>query len=115
MTCTNTKGGVEDITQKIASPMKPGALWDMMEEDAPTNPEERKILYNARLTILHRIMENELTEKQRAVIQAVLIDGMTCKDFADQQGINKSSAHRCFWRAVGKIKKFVPYIKVIKV
>lgn len=115
MTYINTKGGVKAIIQKTESPMKRGALWDMMEENEPSNPKEKEILYNARLTILHQIMENELTEKQRAVIQAVLIEGMTCKDWADLQGINKSSAHRCFWRAVGKIKKFIPYIKVIKV
>ena len=95
--------------------MKRGALWAMMEEDEAPSPKEKEILYNERLTILRRIMDNELTEKQRAIIQAVLIDGMTCKDWADLHGINKSSASRCFWRAVRKIKRFVPYIKVIKV
>ena len=58
---------------------------------------------------IRRVIEQELTEKQRQVILAYYFQDMTIPQIAAQRGIHKSSVCRCLQRAEKRVKRCLRY------
>ena len=90
-------------------------LYSRIEEKTKGASITHHSLNSARLSILQRVIDEELTEKQRGCIQAVFFDNLTLAEYARQIGVNKSSTHRCYWRAIDRIQKAMGYVRILKV
>ncbi len=58
---------------------------------------------------LKRVIERELTEKQRQTILAYYFQDMTIDQIAASRGINKSSVSRCLKRAEARVRRCLRY------
>lgn len=64
------------------------------------------------ITTIHKIMENELTEKQREYITAYYIDGEKQQAIADRYGVHNSTVSRVIQAGMRKLKKIGRYINL---
>ena len=58
---------------------------------------------------LRRVIEKELTQKQREVIVAYYFQDMTIPEIAAQRGVQKSSVSRCLRRAEKRVRRCLRY------
>ena len=58
---------------------------------------------------LRRVIEKELTQKQREVIVAYYFQDMTIPEIAAQRGVQKSSVSRCLRRAEKRVRLCLRY------
>ncbi len=58
---------------------------------------------------LHRLIREELTEKQRITLIAYYFQQLSIPEIARQQGINKSSVCRTLHRAEERLRRFLQY------
>ena len=58
---------------------------------------------------IRRVVEMELTQKQREIIIAYYFQDKTIPEIADERGIHKSSVSRCLRRAERKIRLCLRY------
>lgn len=58
---------------------------------------------------LHRVIREELTEKQRRTLLAYYFQEMTIPQIAKQQGVHKSTVCRTLHRAENKLRRFLRY------
>lgn len=73
-----------------------------------TNAEKRK----QAVQTINRIMQNELTEKQKAYITAYYINGEKQKDIAERYGISTTTVSRTIQAGMRKLKKIGRYINL---
>ncbi len=64
------------------------------------------------IATIHKIMENELTEKQREYITAYYIDGEKQQTIADRYGVHNSTVSRVIQAGMRKLKKIGRYINL---
>ncbi len=58
---------------------------------------------------IRRVMEQELTQKQREVMLAYYFQDMTIPQIAAQRGVQKSSISRCLKRAENRVRRCLRY------
>lgn len=58
---------------------------------------------------LRRVIEKELTQKQREIIVAYYFQDMTIPEIAAQRGVQKSSVSRCLRRAEKRVRLCLRY------
>ena len=58
---------------------------------------------------MDRVIQEELTEKQRQVLLAYYFQQMTIPEIAASRGVNKSTVCRTLQRAEKKLKRFLRY------
>ena len=58
---------------------------------------------------VQRVMEQELTEKQRRVIEDHYLRGMRVTDIASLYGVNKSTVSRTLRRAMKRLRRSLRY------
>ena len=58
---------------------------------------------------LHRVIRDELTQKQREVLMAYYFDEMTIPQIAEARGVHKSTVCRLLHRAEEKLRRFLRY------
>ena len=58
---------------------------------------------------LHRVIREELTEKQRQTLLAYYFQELTITQIARQQGVNKSTVCRTLHRAEEKLRRYLKY------
>ena len=58
---------------------------------------------------LRRVIEQELTQKQREVLTAYYFQEMTIPQIAAARGVNKSSISRCLRRAEKRVRLCLRY------
>ena len=58
---------------------------------------------------LRRVIERELTQKQRAVILAYYFQDKTIPQIAAERGVQKSSVSRCLKRAENRVRRCLRY------
>lgn len=73
-----------------------------------TNDEKRKKV----IATIHKVMDNELTDKQRAYITAYYINGEKQQAIADRYGVNNSTVSRTIQTGMRKLKKIGRYISL---
>lgn len=56
-----------------------------------------------------RVMEGELTDKQRQVVLDYYFRQLTIPEIAREQGVNKSSVSRLLKRAEQRLQKYLKY------
>lgn len=73
-----------------------------------TNADKRK----QAIATINKIMQNELTDKQRAYITAYYIDGEKQKAIAERYGISNTTVSRTIQAGMRKLKKIGRYINL---
>ena len=58
---------------------------------------------------IRRVIEMELTQKQREVMLAYYFQDMTIPQIAAQRGVQKSSISRCLKRAENRVRRCLRY------
>jgi len=58
---------------------------------------------------LLRVIEKELTEKQRQTLTAYYFDKLSPAEIARQQGVHRSTVLRTLHRAEARIRRFLTY------
>ena len=58
---------------------------------------------------IRRVMEAELTERQRQTLAAYYFRQLTIPEIALEQGVNKSTVSRTIRRAEARLRKFLKY------
>lgn len=58
---------------------------------------------------MFRVMEQELTEKQRLTLKAYYFDELTPAQIARQQGVNRSTVCRTLRRAEDRLRRYLTY------
>lgn len=58
---------------------------------------------------LHRVIREELTEKQRRTLLAYYFQQQTIPQIARHQGVNKSTVSRTLRRAEERLKRYLRY------
>ena len=58
---------------------------------------------------IRRVMEQELTQKQREVILAYYFQDKTIPQIAAERGVQKSSVSRCLKRAENRVRRCLRY------
>lgn len=58
---------------------------------------------------LRRVIERELTPKQRETILAYYFQDMTIEQIAQMRGVNKSTVCRCLKRAEDRVRRCLRY------
>lgn len=58
---------------------------------------------------LRRVIERELTPKQRETILAYYFQDMTIEQIAQKRGVNKSTVCRCLKRAEDRVRRCLRY------
>ena len=58
---------------------------------------------------LRRVIEEELTQKQREIILAYYFQDMTIPEIAQARGVHKSSVSRCLHRAEKRVRLCLKY------
>ena len=58
---------------------------------------------------IRRVMEQELTQKQREVMLAYYFQDMTIPQIAQDRGVNKSTVCRTLHRAENKLRRYLKY------
>lgn len=109
------KGGAKAITQKTVSSLKMVGLQEIFQENSNQKISALDELKKIRLNFLLKVINEQLTEKQRNCVNAVFFENITLAEYARRNGINKSTASRCYWRAMEIIRKFVPYMTIVRV
>ncbi len=71
--------------------------WGM---DLPKEVQIQRIL---------RVMEQELTEKQRRTLHAYYFDGLRPAEIARRQGVHRSTVHRTLSRAAARLRRHLIY------
>ena len=56
-----------------------------------------------------RVIQGELTERQRQTLTAYYFRQMTMPQIAEEQGVNKSTVCRTLRRAEDKLRKYLKY------
>lgn len=64
------------------------------------------------IATINKIMQNELTEKQREYITAYYIDGEKQQAIADRYGVHNSTVSRVIQAGMRKLKKIGRYIEL---
>lgn len=64
---------------------------------------------NVQLERVNRVIQEELTEKQRLTLLAYYIQEQTITQIAQEQGVNKSTVSRTLKRAEAKLRRFLRY------
>ena len=64
---------------------------------------------NVQMQRIRRVIEMELTKKQREVILAYYFQDKSISEIAAERGIHKSSACRCLRRAEKKVRLCLKY------
>lgn len=73
-----------------------------------SNAEKRK----KAVATIHKIIENELTEKQKEYITAYYINGEKQQAIADRYGVHNSTVSRVIKAGMRKLKKIGRYINL---
>ncbi|MGN0661325.1 MAG: sigma-70 family RNA polymerase sigma factor [Oscillospiraceae bacterium] len=68
-------------------------------KNAPTSEYKSRIMKNA----LVKIIENDLSEKQRTYLCLYFFDGLSMTDIAKKYGVNKSTVSRLIKKAQNRI------------
>ena len=63
----------------------------------------------AQLRGMRRVIDCELTELQRSVLEAVYFGGMTQAQIAAQRGVSRSTVCRTLHRAETRLRRFLRY------
>lgn len=58
---------------------------------------------------LRRVMQDELTQLQRTVLEAVYFGGKTQTQIAQERGVNRSTVCRTLHRAEKRLRRFLRY------
>lgn len=90
---------LDEMTGDGSETAAPGLL-----EDVSTGPEkmvERKEL----LTMLNRLMLNELTEKQRQALMAIAVQGMPLEEVARRMGTQRNALYKLLHDARLRLKR----------
>ena len=58
---------------------------------------------------IRRVIEQELTQKQREVIIAYYFQDKSIPQIAEERGIHKSSVCRCLQRAEARVRRCLKY------
>ena len=58
---------------------------------------------------IRRVIEMELTQKQRETILAFYFQDKSITEIAAERGVHKSSVSRCLRRAVRKVRRWLRY------
>lgn len=58
---------------------------------------------------LRRVMDNELTEKQRLYLEAYFLQNMSGPQIARMYGVNPSTVTRVIHRAMDKCRRYLKY------
>lgn len=56
-----------------------------------------------------RVMEKELTEKQRQALKAYYFDELSQAEIARRQGVNRSTVCRTLHRAENRLRRYLTY------
>lgn len=64
---------------------------------------------NVQLERVNRVIQEELTEKQRLTLLAYYIQEQTITQIAQEQGVNKSTVSRTLKRAEARLRRFLRY------
>ena len=64
---------------------------------------------NVQMKRIRRVMEQELTQKQREVMIAYYFQDKTIPQIAAERGIQKSSVSRCLHRAEKRVRRCLRY------
>ena len=56
-----------------------------------------------------RVMEKELTEKQRQTLKAYYFDELSPAEIARRQGVNRSTVSRSLRRAEERLRRYLTY------
>lgn len=56
-----------------------------------------------------RVMEQELTEKQRQTLQAYYFEELSPAEIARRQGVNRSTVYRSIHRAESRLRRHLTY------
>ena len=73
-----------------------------------SNEEKRK----KAIATIHKVIENELTEKQREYITAYYIDGEKQQAIAEKYGVHNSTVSRVIKAGMRKLKSIGRYINL---
>jgi RNA polymerase sigma factor (sigma-70 family) len=82
----------------------------MIDMDSTENEESEAARLKHQQEVLARIIQNELTEKQRQTFLAYHIQKKTVPQIAAEQGVNKSTVSRTLKRTEQKIGRITQYL-----
>jgi RNA polymerase sigma factor (sigma-70 family) len=82
----------------------------MIDMDSTENEESEAARIKHQQEVLARIIQNELTEKQRQTFLAYHIQKKTVPQIAAEQGVNKSTVSRTLKRTEQKIGRITQYL-----
>ena len=82
----------------------------MIDMDSTENEESEAARIKHQQEVLARIIQNELTEKQRQTFLAYHIQKKTIPQIAAEQGVNKSTVSSTLKRTEQKIGRITQYL-----
>lgn len=74
-----------------------------------TNTRSKEFLRDVQLHRLRRVMEGELTPRQRTVLEAYYFEGLRPAQIGRRLGIHRSTVHKTLRRAEAKLRRFLMY------
>lgn len=68
-----------------------------------------KLPRDVQLRRIARVMERELTEKQRITLKAYYFENLSPTEIAQRQGVNRSTVYRSLRRAQDRLRRYLTY------
>lgn len=82
-----------------------GDMTVWLRENAPDNSEQRERLFRN----LHKVMEDELTPRQRQMVEMYYFQRKNIPKIAEELGLNRSTVCRTLHRGKDRIRRFLKY------
>lgn len=82
-----------------------GDMSAWRQANDPDNSEQRERLFRN----LHKVMRDELTPRQRQMVEMYYFQKKNIPKIAEELGLNRSTVSRTLYRGMSRIRKYLKY------